>query len=67
MSTFNFEEFSDVELRAKGDEVYSDLIDAANLCPNTPWHEACFAAMLVLCQEMQSRKMGPPTAQGVLQ
>ena len=62
-----FAGMTDAELRTKADEIYADLIDAAKLCPNTGWHEACFAALHTACAEMQRRKMPPPTAPEVVQ
>ena len=65
-----FSEFSNDELREKAEEIYADLIDAAKMCPNTGWHEACFVALHTACVEMQTRKMPPPTTAtttGVLQ
>lgn len=65
-----FSELSNDELREKADEIYADLIDAANTCPNTGWHEACFVALHTACNEMVLRKMPPPTTAtttGILQ
>jgi hypothetical protein len=62
-----FTEMTNDELRAKADEIYEDLIDSAQLVPNTPWHEACFGALHMACTEMQKRQMPPPTATGFLQ
>ena len=62
-----FSGMSDCELRTKTDEIYQDVLDAANLCPETPWHEACFAALYLACQELQSRKMPPPKYEGLMQ
>ncbi len=45
----------DDELRTLTDSAVKDLMDAATLSPNTPWHEACFAATFVLCQECGRR------------
>lgn len=67
MNDYFFLAMSDDDLRAKADEIYEVLIDAAQLVPNTPWHEACFCDMQMVCVEMQKRKMPPPIATGVLQ
>lgn len=61
-----FSSMTDAELHSKADEIYADLLDAAKLCPNTPWHEACFAALCYACDEMTLRKMPPPTAPAVV-
>jgi len=58
----DFTSLADDALRALGDEVYADLIDAARLCPNTGWHEAIFAIMCAVSYEMQARHLPPPSS-----
>jgi hypothetical protein len=67
-SLFNlFASLSDTELRDKVDEIYTDVLDAVQLVPNTPWHEACFAALYIACEEMNKRRMPPPELKGLPQ
>jgi hypothetical protein len=67
--SYSFPEFfiamSDDELRAKADEIYCDLVEAANMVPQSGWHEACFAAMHCACTEMRKRNMPPPTGESI--
>lgn len=62
-----FSSMTDNELRDKADEIYQDLLDAVNLCPQSDWHAACFAAMYTACAEMQKRRMPPPQLKGLPQ
>ena len=57
---------SESELRAMLDGAYKDLIDAATLCPNSEWHEACFSATYHLAEEMNRRGL-TAKAVGVVQ
>lgn len=59
-------EMPDAELRSLIDLAYKDLIDAAALCPNTEWHEACFAATYHLAEEMNRRGL-TAKAKGIVQ
>ncbi|NVO06564.1 MAG: hypothetical protein HXX19_11820 [Rhodoferax sp.] len=53
----NFEELTDDQLRSAADTAESDLCLAASTMPNSEWHEACFAGLWVLCDEMTRRGM----------
>ena len=59
-------EMPDAELRSLMDLAYKDLIEAATLCPNTAWHEACFSATYHFAEEMNQRGL-TATAEGLLQ
>lgn len=47
--------FSDEELHAQAMDCRNDLQKAAEEQPESEWHEACFAAMLIYAKEMNRR------------
>ncbi|HEY5800338.1 MAG TPA: hypothetical protein VIT92_08955 [Burkholderiaceae bacterium] len=49
------EDLSDESLLAACREAQDDLAEAANTEPNSEWHEACFAGLVVLTTEMTKR------------
>lgn len=50
-----FEELSDAELRMSADKCYADVCAAASVQKDSEWHQACFAALFLLCEEMTRR------------
>lgn len=38
---------------------YGDLAEAVREQPESEWHEACFAATVLLCQEIERRGLTP--------
>ena len=53
------------ELIAYTQTAGEDLTEAANTQNNSPWHEACFAACVVLSQEMGRRGIRLPGAPSI--
>lgn len=51
----NWDNWTDDQLRAAADTAESDLCLAASTMPNSEWHEACFAGLWVICDEMGRR------------
>lgn len=49
--------YSDKELKSAFDEAKIDLENAANTERNSEWHEACFAAVIILAQEIARRRI----------
>jgi hypothetical protein len=48
------------ELHAWRDMAYADLCTAAAEQPQSDWHSACFAALYVVCQEINRRGLTLP-------
>lgn len=46
---------SDAELVAKRNAAFADLANAADECPNSEWHEACFAASVIFAKAANQR------------
>jgi hypothetical protein len=53
--------YSEAELREALEEAKRDLQNAARDEPESEWHEACFAGVLVLAAELQSRGLSAST------
>lgn len=47
---------SDLELEELHTTVINDLIDAAEKQNESEWHQACFAAAVLVSQEVNARK-----------
>jgi len=52
-----FSDMSDDEVLYWFEEACSDLAEVAAKEPNTEWHECCFAATIVLADEMSKRNL----------
>jgi hypothetical protein len=51
----HLDDMSDKELIAACEEVKADLSKAAYDNPGSEWHQACFAAALLYCEELSER------------
>lgn len=51
----NLEEYDDGELLNLRDSVMSDLKAAAENNPESEWHQECFAAAVMVANEIKSR------------
>lgn len=49
---------SDQELMQWMDDAVEDCNEAAESAPNSEWHEACFAAVCLLVEEIARRGLG---------
>ena len=50
-----FDSLSDNQVLELAEECNSDLLKASSDNPESEWHEACFAAMVLTAQEMNKR------------
>lgn len=48
---------SDDELLSKTEVAYHDLLKASQEQNNSPWHEACFSALVLYSEEMGKRRL----------